>query len=280
MSLFARYGPADPFKVYISADMEGVAGIVDRSQVDPAGAEYALGRRLMTAEVNAAIEGAFAAGAAEVLVSDSHWNKRNLLWEWLDPRARIISGGGRTLGMMEGIDASFAAAIFLGYHTREGHPKGVLGHTWDHVKVAELELNGRIAGEGMLNAAIAGHFGVPVVLTTGDRWANEELAEVLGEVGMAHVKEGLNPLGADSLVPARAVQLIRERATAVLGNRERYRPFRLEAPVTLEVRFQEIAFADAAEQSHPAVTRVDPETVRYQGSDVIDVFGAFAGMFQ
>lgn len=274
-----RSSPRDPFKVYVSADMEGVAGIVDRSQVDPAGAEYALGRRLMTGEVNAVIEGAFAAGAVEVLVSDSHWNKRNLLWEALDSRARVISGGPRALGMMEGIDASFGAAVFLGYHAREGHPRGVLAHTWDHVRVEELVLAGQAAGEGMLNAAIAGHFGVPVVLTTGDRWGNEEVAEFVEGIEMAHVKEGLGTCAANSLVPARAIELIREKTEAALRHRTRVRPARLEGPIGLDVRFKEVAYADTAERSHPEMARLDPKTVRRECRDVIDAFTTFAGMF-
>jgi len=259
--------------------MEGVAGIVDLAQVDPEGAEYDLGRRLMTAEVNAVVEGAFSAGADEVVVCDAHWNKRNLLMEVLDPRARIVSGGPRPLGMMAGIDGSFAAAIFLGYHASEGHPHGVLAHTWSHVAVDGVRLAGRPAGEGALNAAIAGHFGVPVALTCGDRWANDEIEDLLGTVERADVKEGIGWRAATTLVPARAVELIRERTAAALGALHRFHPLRLPAPVEVEVRFKHVDRAERAALSHPAIERVDGKTVRYAGTDVLDAFRAFSGMF-
>ncbi|MFN2383520.1 MAG: M55 family metallopeptidase [Gemmatimonadota bacterium] len=268
-----------PLKVYVSADMEGVAGLVHRDQVDPEGGEFALGRRLMTAEINAIVAGAFAAGADEVLVSDSHWNKRNLLWEDLDPRARVISGGYRALGMMEGIDSTFGAVIFQGYHASEGHPKGVLGHTWSNDMVDDVRLNGGTASEGVLNAAIAGHFGVPVILTTGDRWANEEVRAFVGDVETADVKEGLNQFSANSLVPARALELIREKTESALRNRGRYQPKRLAGPIVIEVRFKEVVYADAAVRGRPGIERVDAKTVRYTGPDMVDVFQAFAGMF-
>jgi len=259
--------------------MEGVAGIVDLAQVDPAGAEYALGRRLMTAEVNAVVAGAFAAGADEVVVCDAHWNKRNLLMESLDPRARIVSGGPRPLGMMAGLDGSFAAAVFLGYHASEGHPHGVLAHTWSHLEVDGVRLAGRPAGEGALNAAIAGHFGVPVVLTCGDRWANDEIEELLGTVERADVKEGISRSAATTLVPARAIELVRARTEAALGALHRFRPLRLPAPVEIEVRFKHVAGADRATRGHPGIERLDGKRVRYAGADVLDAFAAFAAMF-
>jgi len=258
--------------------MEGVAGIVDRAQVDPAGDDYALGRALMTGEVNAAIEGAFDAGASTVVVSDSHWNKRNLLWERLDPRAEVVSGGPRPLGMMAGIDASFDGAILLGCHAREGHPKGVLAHTWSHESVDELRLAGEPAGEIALNAAIAGFHGVPILLVTGDRWACEEAREAIGDVETAPVKEGISPSAARSLVPARACELIREKVREAVGARDRFRALRLDSPVELEVRFKEALQAGRAAR-RPGVERVDGKTVRVEASDVVDAFEAFVGMF-
>lgn len=260
--------------------MEGVAGIVDWAQVDPeSGAEYALSRRLMTAEVNAVVEGAFAGGADQVVVCDAHWNKRNLLMDSLDPRARVISGGPRPLGMMAGIDESFAAAIFLGYHASAGHLQGVLAHTWSHTAVDGVRLAGQPAGEGILNAAIAGHFGVPVALTIGDRWANEEIEAFLADVVRVDVKEGISTTAASTLVPARAVELIRERTMAALSALHRFRPIRMPSPVEIEVRFKQVAGAERAAGSHPGIERIDGKTVRYAGADLIDAFQMFSGMF-
>lgn len=259
--------------------MEGVAGIVDRSQVDPEGREYALGRRLMTAEVNAVVEGAFQAGASEVVVCDAHWNNRNLLWDALDARARVVSGKPRPLGMMAGIDETFDAALFLGCHAREGHPRGVLAHTWSHTAVDELRLAGRPAGEIALNAAIAGHFGVPVVLVAGDRWACEEALETLGEVETVAVKEGLSPTAASSLVPARATALIREKVEIAVRDPGRYEAWELERPVEIEVRFKEAVQAGRATAGRSGVERVDGKTVRVTGEDVVEAFAAFATLF-
>ncbi len=262
----------------MSADMEGVAGIVDRAQVDPVGAEYALGRRLMTGEVNAVVAGAFDAGATDLLVCDAHWNKRNLEMESLDPRARIVAGGPRELGMMEGIDATFNAAIFVGYHAREVHPRGVLAHTWSHERIDELRLNGEPAGEGALNALVAGHFGVPVVLSAGDRWANDEIRAFLGDVETADVKEGRGLTAAETLVPARARELIRERTRVALANRGRYRPARMPGTIVVEVRFKEVPFADRAMAGRAGAERMDAKTTRCSATDALDAFRAFAAM--
>jgi D-amino peptidase len=161
-------GAAAGLKVYISADLEGVAGAVTPEQLGPEGFEYSRFREHMTAEVLAAIEGARAAGATEILVSDSHGNGQNLLLDRFPEEVTIIRSWPRPLMMMAGIDSSFDAAIFIGYHAATTTPAGVRAHTLSSARLAAVELNGKPMSEAGLNAAIAGHFGVPVVMISGD----------------------------------------------------------------------------------------------------------------
>ena len=157
-------------RVYVSVDMEGIAGIVHEDQTNPVdprcAAEYARGRKLMTEEANAAVEGALAAGAGFVLLNDSHWDMRNLLAEELHHAAVLLSGGPKRLSMLEGIEAGFDAALFIGYHAKAGTARAVLDHTMTDV-VRDVRLNGRSMGELGLNAALAGSYGVPVALVSG-----------------------------------------------------------------------------------------------------------------
>src|SRR3989475_11899904 len=192
--------------VYISVDMERIAGVVREPQTnpgDPRGAsEYARFRKLMTAEANAAIEGALEAGASQVLVNDSHWFMRNLLAEELNQAAVLVSGGPKPRSMMEGIDGGFDAAFCIGYHARAGTRNAILDHTYADC-IHEARLNGRPVGELGLNAALAGGFGVPVVLVSGDNALAAEARELLGEgVRPVIVKEAVNRHPANSAGPA------------------------------------------------------------------------------
>ncbi len=170
-------------RVYISVDMEGVAGVVHEDQTDPVdprhAGEYNRFRRLMTREANAAGEGALAAGATRVLVNDSHWLMRNLLAEELHPAAELLSGGPKARSMVEGVDLGFDAAMFVGYHAMAGAARAVIDHTYTSI-VHEVKLNGRPAGELAINAALAGIHGVPVALVSGDQALAAEAREVLG----------------------------------------------------------------------------------------------------
>ena len=167
-------------KVFISADIEGVSGVVDRDDAIVGGREYERARRLMTADVNAAIAGAYEGGATQVLVNDAHSKMRNLIVEDLDPRAEVIQGVVKRGCMMEGLDECFAAVFFVGYHSRAGNPFGVMNHTMWSRGFQNLFLNGAPVGEIGINAAYAGQFGVPVALVTGDQTAVQEAQELLG----------------------------------------------------------------------------------------------------
>lgn len=262
--------PAAPLKVFISVDMEGITGVVQPAQLGPTGFEYAKAREWMTAEVNAAIEGARAAGATEFIVADSHGNAQNVLIDQLPQDVRIVRGFPRPLSMMQGIDESFGAAIFIGYHGSEFGLDAVRGHTFSSARLLGVKLHGAEVSEGMFNAAIAGHFGVPVVFVSGDRVAVTQLQKVSPAAEGVVVKEGLGYHSAMTLTPARAQGLIREGVTRALRKRATVAPYRVQTPVNLEVGFK--LTLDAERVAYiPGVTRVDAHTVRTTLPDMLQV---------
>jgi D-amino peptidase len=270
-----------PLKVYISADMEGIAGAVTQEQLGPAGFEYQRFREIMTAEVLAAIEGARAAGATEILVSDSHGNGQNLLIERLPEDVRVIRSWPRPLGMMEGIDPTFHAAIFVGYHAGATNPGGVRAHTFSSANYAAVRLNGRPVAESEFNAAVAGHFGVPVVLITGDDAAVSELQEMVRGVEGAVVKRAIGFHSAETMTPAAAQGLIRRQAEVGVRNRAQVAPVRLATPVALELTFKNYRPVEVL-AFLPQVERADARTIRFVGRDMVEIatFMAFVGNYQ
>ncbi len=266
-------------RVYISVDMEGVAGVVHEDQTDPTqprhAAEYARSCRLMTGEANAAISAAFDAGAEAVWVNDSHWLMRNLPADELDQRAELISGGPKPLSMVEGIDGGFDAAMFIGYHGRAGTGRSVIDHTYTD-RLHEVRINGRPAGELALNAAMAGHAGVPVVLASGDDTLAAEARALLGGgIETVIVKHGLGRYAARSLSPAEARRRIAEGVRRALGRT--HQPWRVPAPVTIEAEFARTVHADMAELV-PGSERTGGRTVRYAHDDYRAAFRAFRAM--
>jgi D-amino peptidase len=184
-------GAQRPLKVYISVDMEGISGVNSDNQTSAAGAEYGRARKLMVEDANAAIRGAFDGGATEVVVNDSHGSQRNLLPEDLDPRARLISHSFKRYGMMEGLDETFDAVIFVGYHAKAESPRGLFAHTGSGV-LRDLSINGKSVGEGGMNAMLAAWYGVPVVMVTGDDVAVDQQKETAPGVRGVAVKRAIN----------------------------------------------------------------------------------------
>jgi D-amino peptidase len=230
-------------KVFISVDMEGISGITDPEDVLPDGADYQRGRVFMTGDANAAILGAYDGGADEVLVNDSHWIMRNLLLERLDPRARTIKGFHKSLCMVQGIDSSYDGAVFVGYHSCAGTEGGVLNHTMLGKEIQNIYLNGEPTGETRLNAAFAGHFGVPVMLVAGDAAVCDEARRVLGEVATVAVKDGIDKFSANCLHPDVAQQQIRTVTAEAVREHGRYSPYRLEPPFTLGLEWNSTTIA-------------------------------------
>ena len=257
-------------KLSISADMEGIAGVVTAEQLGPAGFEYARFREFMTDEVRAAIDAARAAGAGEIVVSDSHGNGQNLLVEKLPPDVTVVRSWPRPLMMMEGIDSSFAGAIFIGYHASTTNPQGVRAHTMSSATLADVRLNGVSLPEAGVNAAIAGHFGVPVIMISGDDASVAEARRVLGDVEGAVVKWALGFHAARTRTPEAARQVIAERVAAAMGRLGSFKSYRVTTPVELEVRFKNYRPAELLAYLDP-VKRTDAHSVRFVGKDMLEV---------
>jgi D-amino peptidase len=257
-------------KVYISADMEGVVGTVTSDQLGPSGFEYQTFREIMTAEVNAAIAAAREAGATTILVSDSHGNGENLLMERLPQDIELVRSWPRALGMMEGIDETFDAVLFIGYHASTANPRGVRAHTMSSANLTALRLNGRDMPEAGVSAAIAGHYGVPVVMLSGDDAIAQEARGILGDLETAVTKHTLGFHSARTLMPEASYALIHDKVRAALGRLGDFRPYRLEGPISLDVSFKNYMPAEVLAYL-PEVERVDSHTIRYVGADMIVV---------
>jgi D-amino peptidase len=243
------YGGETNMKILIATDMEGITGVTTWDQVTPGHAEYARFRRLMTQDVNAAIRGAMEAGADEILVADGHWNGSNILIEELDVRAKLNTGSPSPFSMMQGIDESVDGVMLIGYHARNGSPNAILDHTWSASTVANVWLNNVLTGEYGLNAAVAGHFSVPVIMVSGDQTACAQVTELLGEVETAVVKQATSRFAAECLTPQVAQEMISTSAAGAvrrLADGDVPDPFVLDSPVQVAVEFVASDMADRA----------------------------------
>lgn len=256
-------------KVYISIDMEGVAGIAGVADIILSGGEYERAREWMTGEANAAIEGAFEAGASEVVIADSHGHMRNLLTERLNEKARIIRGTPRPKSMMEGLDSTFDAVFLVGYHSMAGTDPGVLSHTFE-LSFLSVKLNGVLVGESAFSGAIAGHFGVPVAMVCGDDSLGREVEKSMPWAECVTTKKALSWTSADSLTPKASQDLIRKTAVHALRNLGSKKPLELKKPVVVEMEFDQVMKGYIAADV-PGVERISSRVIRYSGPDIMDV---------
>jgi D-amino peptidase len=263
-------GQNRPLKIYISADMEGITGVVTNEQLGPQGFEYARFREFMTQEVNAAIEGALAGGATQIVVSDSHGNGQNLLIEKLPRDVLLIRSWPRPLMMMQGIDETFAGAIFIGYHSATTNPQGVRAHTISSARLADVRLKGVSVSEAGLNAAIAGHFNVPVIMVSGDDVVVKETQALLGDIEGVVVKWASGFHSAKTLMPEAAQALIREKAKKALDRIKDFKPYKLAGPVQLDVRFKNYRPSEVLSYLS-IVERTDAHSIRFTGKDILEV---------
>jgi D-amino peptidase len=258
--------------VFVSIDMEGVAGIAHRQQVTRGMGDYAIGRELMTKEANAAIEGSFEGGATSVVVNDSHGDMFNLLQEELDPRAELILGSPKVpLSMMQGFGPDFDVALFIGYHASAGTEAAVLDHTYYGRLLWDVRINGESQTEASLNAAVAGVFGVPVGLVTGDDKACAQAEKHLPGVRTVAVKQAFGRGVARSLHPEKARDLIRKAATAVVRDPSQFQVLRPEPPFVLEADVLNTGIADLCSLA-PGVQRTGPRTLRLETDDFMEAF--------
>lgn len=256
-------------RVYISVDMEGISGVVGDDQTSPGGAEYGRSRVLMAGDANAAIRGAVAGGAAEVVVNDSHGGQRNLRLEDLEPGARLVSHSFKRHGMMEGLDESFDAVIFVGYHARAGAPRGLFAHTGSGV-VADLQVNGRSVGEGGLNAALAAWHGVPVVMVSGDDAAVAEVLESAPGARGVVVKRAINSRAVESVALAEARDAIQRGARDGVAAATKTPPARLGS-YRVQLRYRNVTYPEIA-TAFREIELVAPDTVAFTRDTMPDAY--------
>ena len=257
-------------KIYISVDMEGVVGVVTADQLTPTGFEYGRFREFMTQEANAAIEAAFAAGATEVTLSDSHGNAENLLIEKLPKNVLLVRGFPRPLEMMQGIDETFDGVIFIGYHASTTNTQGVRAHTFSSARLADVRLNNISMSEGSFNASVAGHFNVPVIMVSGDDAAVKEVTSAIGNIEGAVVKWNYGFHSAKTMMPEAAYDLIREKVKAAVSRIKDFKPYKVKTPVQLDVRFKNYRPAELLGYLS-IVQRTDAHSIRFIGKDMIEV---------
>jgi len=266
-------------KILISADMEGITGVTTWDQVTPGHTEYFRFRKVMTADVNAAVRGACEGGADELVVADGHWNGTNILIEELDPRAKLNTGSPSPLSMMQGIDQSVDGVLFVGYHARQGSRMAVLDHTWSDTCVANVWLNEMPAGEYTMNAALAGHYGVPILMATGDQAACQQMIEQLGALETVAVKQGTGRYSAECL-PANITQPMIEqcakRSVQKLLKKGVLSPFMLKTPIKVTVELQGSDMADRA-MLLPGVSREDHK-LSFTAEDMPRAYSAFRAL--
>jgi len=264
-------------KILIAADMEGISGVIHWDHVDSQHPEYQRFRRIMTGDVNAAIQGAFEGGADEVVVADGHDSARNILIEDLDPRARLYSGTPSPLAMLQGVDQGVDGAMFVGYHARAGAPNAILDHTWSSERVANVWLGGRLVGEAGLNGAVCGQFNVPVIMISGDQTVCAEAVEWLGSLETAVVKQASGRMAAECLPVSVAHQKIQAAAARAVGRLRAGQappPLKLPPPITVAVDFMKSEMADKA-MICPGAKRGPDRRVAYTADDMLSVYSAF-----
>jgi D-amino peptidase len=261
-------------RVYISVDAEGCTGIFKLAQVMPGNQDYDFCRRMMEQDANAAIEGAFMAGASEVVVNDAHNRGDNIRIENLDRRARLISGSDRSLSMMEGISPEFDAAMLIGYHNRKG-AGGAISHTYYYSEIREVRVNGTPAGESEINGFLAGSFGVPLVFLSGDQYATENIKAKVPGIRTVAVKKAIGCASAECLHPEITRKLIEDEAyAAISGHRTATVKPMNDAPYSLEIELATPGHANRASLL-PGSRRTSPTTVGFEAADYGDIFRAF-----
>jgi D-amino peptidase len=263
-------------KIFISADIEGVAGVVNPQHGQPGNVEYERARRLMTEEVNAAIAGAFDGGATGVLVNDSHGPMINLLPDVLDERAELIIGRPKPMSMCAGLDGGFDGVFFTGYHSGAGQ-HGVLSHTVNGFAFAAIRINGIDCAEATMYGAYAGSLGLPVLLLTGDDRLQAQCAPLFRGARCAVVKQALGHRAARALSPGNARALIRREAEQAVRGIAGCKPYAIPGPYRLEVDFNTVALADLA-MSIPVATRTTPRGVALPAESMGAVVGWVAAL--
>jgi len=260
-------------KVFLSVDIEGISGITHGSQISAGQPDYDKGRALMVGDVNAAIEGALTLTEVEIVVSDGHGSMCNIKPEELHEAAMLIRGSPKPLTMMEGIDQSYDAALFIGYHAKKGTKLGLFDHTISGGIIDSITINGLEVGETGINAAIAGYYGVPLIFLSGDLAVANEVKALVPNIITVVVKEAVSRTAAKCLNPKQARKLIKEGVIEALKKRKSIEPFRFKPPIEMRIKYGNTLMADAVEFM-PSTERVDGRTIKSVFNDYIKAFRA------
>lgn len=264
-------------KVFLSVDMEGISGIVDNTYINPdAGVNYQRGRQFMTDDANAVIEAAIEAGATEILVADSHNTMNNILWESLHPKAQLLAGSPRDCSMVHGLDDSFDAALFIGYHTRQGVP-GVLSHTMSGV-IRNLTINGRLVGEFGFNAIYAGLYHVPVVMVSGDDLVAKEARKLVPDIATAVVKKAVSRTAAHCLSRGEATAELKKQTKLALSKAKQIAPVQTAMPLEMGIQFSHTGQAEMAAIVPGSRYETETGTVYYTAHDPRDMYKTMRAM--
>ena len=265
-------------RFYISADIEGIVGVVNRPETKTDGFDWQRARVWMTDSVVAAAEAAIGLGATEIVVSDSHGSGMNILIDRLPRQVQLVRSWPRPLGMMQGIEAGrFDGAMLIGYHTGSTHLTGILGHSFYGVLVREVRLNGRVVSEGGFSSAIAGHYGVPIIMISGDDAFCAETQGLIGDVEAAVVKWAHGTLSARSMVPEAAYDLIRDKVRKAVARRRDFKPESIKAPIALEITMKHRLPVEHLSYMK-FFERTDAYTIRYVGQDMEEISKALMFM--
>jgi D-amino peptidase len=258
-------------KIYISVDGEGVSGVATAAEMKP-GNPFCC--KMMTLDVNAAVQAAFEGGATEVVVNDSHWGDNNIDMELLDPRVDIMRGANKHLGMVEYIDEGFDGAFFIGYHARAGGSDGIGNESNWGREIIEVRMNGKPVGEAEVNAAVAGYFGVPVIMVSGDDCFCNEIKKTLPTVEVAIVKRAINRFSAHCLSLEKAHKAIHDAAFRAVRGIKFHQPYKVDGPIEIETEFMSTAEASIASVM-PGSIRKNHRIVAYTGKDPVDAYKGF-----
>lgn len=258
-------------RLYISADIEGIAGVVSREQTTIQGFEYRQACQWMTAEVNAACDAALANGIDEIVISDSHGQGQNLLLDQLPDKVQVVRSWPRPLCMMEGIqEGTYVAAILIGYHSGASDLSGTLRHTLHSGAISEVRLNGQVASETTISVATAAHFGVPVIMVSGDHAYIDHAQAVIPTVEGVTTKWAGSYTSARMLMPKLAQQLIAEGTIKALSRIGDFKVARLPENIVLEIVCLQRNAAELLGYL-PTVERIDAYTIKFVGKDMIDI---------
>lgn len=252
--------------IFLITDAEGVGGVCRQDQVEPSNREM---QQLLTAEINAAVQGFYDGGAGEVIVWDGHDGSQTLSTLTIHPRARLLMGG---LGASMLMERRFSAVAYVGQHSKANIRAGIMAHSYSSLGIQTMKLNGKPVGEIDVIAAMAGHFNTPVIMLSGDKAAVEELREIVPEAEFAAVKEGLGRYTCISESASTAQSMIKAAAQRSVAKINSIKPYRVPGPCTLEVEYTTRNSLPIDSGLRTASEVVDDRTIRFKGKDVLEVW--------